>query len=162
MIFQLTFSNVSDGLGRTLQLEADDVRYDIPHAFRFVTVAPLAGPYDNTVAHEERTVAIVGQEGRPTSIALSYRHFDTPTEHGAAPLKYTLDVDAGASMPTTLQARRQQTMMLYAQRLIDRAAALQELNIPNWEEIDDRMKQEEQSGSGLAPAGGRQSKKMGP
>ena len=112
---------------------------------------------------EERTVAIVGQEGRPTSIALSYRHFDTPTEHGAAPLKYTLDVDAGASMPTTLQARRQQTMMLFTQKLIDRAAALQELNIPNWEEIDDRMKQEEQSGGGgMYQGSARQSKQMGP
>lgn len=110
---------------------------------------------------QPRTMAIIGQDGEETSIALSYRHFDTPTEEGAAPLKYSLTVDAGSGQPTSLQARQQREIQLFTLGLTDDEACLEGLNWKGDIQAMLARKYQKQQGGLSAPPGARQRRTRG-
>jgi hypothetical protein len=112
-----------------------------------------------------RTVAIVGQDGENSSLLLSSRHFYSPTQGGdvearlsklgfadgkslnvlagldipQAPMKFSLLVLAGASNPTSRQARIAESDALFAMKAIDRPAVLAAHAYPHWQTVNDRM-----------------------
>lgn len=95
-----------------------------------------------------RTVAIVGQDGENSALLLASRHFYSPsqTQDGKmeqAPMKFSLLVIAGASNPTSRQARIAESDALFALHAIDRPAVLAAHAYPHWQAIDARMKQQE-------------------
>jgi hypothetical protein len=91
-----------------------------------------------------RTVAIVGQDGENSALLLASRHFYSPSIHGTvAPMKFSLLVIAGASNPTSRQARIAESDALFAMKAIDRPAVLAAHAYPHWQQIDQRMNQAE-------------------
>lgn len=82
-----------------------------------------------------RIVAIVGDEGTETGLRLAARHFYTPTAEGAQPLKFSLTVNAGASNPTSRQARIAEIDALKAMDVVDDQTVLQAHRIPHWQAI---------------------------
>jgi hypothetical protein len=136
-----------------------------------------------------RTVAIVGQDGENSALLLSARHFYSPTEGGdvearlsklgfsdgkslnmlagldipQAPMKFSLVVIAGASNPTSRQARIAESDALFQMKAIDRPAVLQAHAYPHWQQIDDRMnKAEAAMAAALAQGGGGKGQPKGP
>lgn len=104
---------------------------------------------------DPRVMAIVGPSGEQSSIALQSRHFYGPTENGAAPLKYTLQLRAGASLPTSRQARVQEADKLYAMGTIDRQALLEAHQYPGITTVLKRIQAGIQDGT-FNPPGARQ------
>lgn len=104
---------------------------------------------------EPRTTAIVGAGGQQTSLALSARHFLTPTSKGATPLKYSLLIQAGASAPTSRSARIAEADKLFAMGAIDDQSLLEAHQYPNYMEVIKR-KIEKQSKGVHQPPGARQ------
>lgn len=88
---------------------------------------------------EPRVIAVVGPEGQNSALALSSRHFTVPTHKGASPLKYSLVIQAGASMPTSRQARVAEADSAYALGIIDRQAWMEAHNFPNWRKVLERV-----------------------
>jgi hypothetical protein len=78
-----------------------------------------------------------------------------PGVDGSAPLKYTLNVNAGSSMPTSRQARAQQADRAYAIGTFDRQAWYEANQIPNWQAIEARIKDQIAQGI-FNPPGARQ------
>jgi hypothetical protein len=134
-----------------------------------------------------RTVAIVGQDGENSALLLSARHFYSPTEGGDVekrlsalgfkgginvipaiqkpqqPLKFSLLVIAGASNPTSRQARIAESDALFAMKAIDRPAVLQAHAYPHWQAIDSRMNQAEAAmAAALSQQGGGKGQPKGP
>lgn len=105
--------------------------------------------------NDPRTLAIIGPQGNQTSMVLQSRHFEVPTEQGAAPLKYQLLVQAGASMPTSRQARVAEADKAYALGLIDRQAWFEAHQYPNWQTVLKRVNDQIASGQ-FNPPGARQ------
>lgn len=104
---------------------------------------------------EPRIVAIIGESGIQSSLALSARHFNIPTKKGATPLKYSLMVKAGASMPTSRQARISEADKLFAMGSLDRQSLLEAHQYPHIDVVMDRIKQGIADGT-FAPPGARQ------
>lgn len=105
---------------------------------------------------EPRIVAIVGPQNMgKTAIALSSRHFIVPTHKGALPLKYSLVIQAGASMPTTRQARAAEADQAYALGIIDRQAWFEAHGTPNWPALLMRINKAIADGT-FNPPGARQ------
>lgn len=104
---------------------------------------------------ESRYVAITGPTGEKTSLVLRAKHFNVPTEKGAAPLKYTLNVTAGSSLPTSRQARAAQANYAYGVGLIDRIAWFTANEYPNWQAINSRIETAIKNGT-FQPPGARQ------
>jgi hypothetical protein len=103
---------------------------------------------------QPRYMAILGNNNR-TGIALNYRHFSVPTEHGATPLKYALVIDAGSDQPTSLQARSAKAEKFYMMGAIDDEALLEDSNFKNWRQVIDRKRVNIAKGL-FAPPGARQ------
>lgn len=93
-----------------------------------------------------RIIAVAGDSGEKTSLALSARHFYLPTENGAVPLRFNMLVNAGSGLPVSRQAYLEQMNFLFSVGAIDRKALLEAHRIPNWQIIDARMLALEQSG----------------
>jgi hypothetical protein len=100
----------------------------------------------------ERIVAINGPSGQKTAMALKGRHFFTPQETigedgkvklESMPLRFSLWIQAGSSLPTSRQARAQEADVLYGMQAIDRQAVLEAHDYPNRQEIIKRMDQKE-------------------
>lgn len=104
---------------------------------------------------EPRMIAIVGPQGGPTSMALASKHFVVPTRKGATPLKYSLMIQAGASAPTTRQARAAEADQAYALGIIDRQGWFEAHGTPNWPQMLTRINQSIADGS-FQPPGARQ------
>lgn len=105
---------------------------------------------------EPRVMAIVGPDGaKQTSLALAARHFIVPTHKGAAPLKYSLLIQAGASSPTSRQARVAEADMAYSLGIIDRQAWMEAHSYPNYEEVLKRVNEQITAGE-FNPPGARQ------
>lgn len=104
---------------------------------------------------EPRVIGVVGPEGRSTALALSSRHFVVPTHSGAAPLKYSLLIQAGASMPTSRQARVAEADTAYAMGIIDRQAWFEAHSYPNYQAVLKRVTEAEATGN-FNPPGKRQ------
>ena len=104
---------------------------------------------------DPRVQAIIGPSGEQSALALQSRHFYGPTEEGAAPLKYSLLIRAGASMPTSRQARIAEADTLYAMGAIDRQALLEAHQYPGIQTILKRVAAETAQGT-FNPPGARQ------
>lgn len=91
--------------------------------------------------NEPRIVAIIGETGIQSSLALSARHFEIPTKKGASPLKYALTIKAGAASPTSRQARVNEADQLYAMGGLDRQSLLEAHQYPHVDVIMDRIRQ---------------------
>jgi hypothetical protein len=92
-----------------------------------------------------RVTAIVGGEGEETALRLASYHFYTPTEEGKEPLKFVLNVNAGASSPTSRQARIAELDALAAMGMVDQTAVLQAHRLPHWQQIVARMQAAQQA-----------------
>lgn len=104
---------------------------------------------------QPRIVSITGQQDM-TPIILRSRHFYVPDESGQLmPLKFSLAMQAGASMPTSRQARAQEADMLYAMGGIDRQALLEAHDYPNRAQIIERIAKQMATGA-WNPPGQRQ------
>ena len=105
--------------------------------------------------NQKRIMALVGPSGEKTALALKANHFQVPSGNGKVPLKYSLIVQAGASMPTSRTARVAESDQAYALGIIDRQAWFEAHQYPNWPEILTRVNN--QIGMGLfQPPGARQ------
>lgn len=102
-----------------------------------------------------RFVSVAGPKSSQSSIALRPHHFLIPTEQGQAPLKYTLNINAGSALPTSRQARAQQADRAFAIGTFDRQAWYEANQIPNWQAIEQRIAQQIAQGS-WQPPGARQ------
>jgi hypothetical protein len=106
-----------------------------------------------------RTVAIVGQDGENSALLLASRHFYSPSIQGkVAPMKFSLLVIAGASNPTSRQARIAESDALFSMHAIDRPAVLAAHAYPHWQQIDQRMKEQEAAQQQLALVASSQAK----
>lgn len=106
---------------------------------------------------EPRYMATVGPQGMQDSLALKARHFQVPTERGAPPFKYSLVIQAGASMPTSRQARMQEADQAYVWGVIDRQAWFEAHQYPNWQTVLQRVQKAMQDGT-FSPPGARQAR----
>lgn len=101
---------------------------------------------------EPRFMAIIGPDGAQTSMALRARHFYGPSDRGAAPLKYTVNIKAGAASPTSRQARMAEADNLFVIGAVDDEAVLEAHQYPNAKEVIRRKTEKE--AAGLAQPGG--------
>ena len=88
-------------------------------------------------------------------MALRARHFYGPTDKGAAPLKYMVNIKAGAASPTSRQARMAEADNLFVIGAIDDEAVLEAHQYPHIKEILSRKYSKEAAGVPQAP-GARQ------
>lgn len=93
-----------------------------------------------------RVIAIVGDSGQKTTMALGLQHFQMPTENGRVPLRYSMLVNAGSGLPVSRSAFIEQMNFLFSVNAIDRQALLTAHRVPNWQLIDQRMTALEQAG----------------
>lgn len=105
--------------------------------------------------NEPRIMAIVGPDGNKTALALFAKHFWTPGRDGSEPLKYMIQCRAGASLPTSRQARIAEADKLYAMGTIDDQALLEAHQYPHIPEILQRKYQKIMQGL-FNPPGARQ------
>jgi len=105
---------------------------------------------------EPRIMAIVGQDGQQTSLALAARHFYTPSSKGATPLKFVLQVEAGATTPTSRAARVAESEKLLALGAVDDQYVLETHRIRNAKTILERLYEKRQKGLVGAGPGQRQ------
>ena len=68
-------------------------------------------------------------------MALRSMHFYTPSKKGRVPLKFSLLVDAGSSLPTSKRARVQEMDTLFAMGALDIPAILEIHKVPNWQNV---------------------------
>ena len=92
-----------------------------------------------------RIIAVVGDNGERTSLALRSRHFMMPSENGASPLRFQILVNAGAGLPVSRQALMEEANFLFSVGAIDRQALLEMHRFPHWREVLDRLVAFEQS-----------------
>lgn len=104
---------------------------------------------------ENRVMSIIGPSGEQSALVLQSRHFYGPTEKGAAPLKYSLLIRAGASMATSRQARIAENDTLYAMGVVDRQAVLEAHQYPNMQAVLKRIGAQMAEGT-FNPPGARQ------
>lgn len=107
-----------------------------------------------------RELAIVGPDGSNSALLLASKHFYTPSIHGTvAPMKFALLVMAGADNPTSRQSRIAEADALFGLKAIDRPALLEQHAFPHWQQIDQRMTQQElaiaQASAAGAASGGK-------
>lgn len=102
-----------------------------------------------------RIVAIVGDTGERTSLALRGRHFYTPSELGANPLRFALLVNAGSGSHTSRKVREDQAVMLFTLGALDVDGLLEAVDFPNRKRIAQRVEQQKAAGM-MEPPGARQ------
>lgn len=104
-----------------------------------------------------RVVALVGNTGFKSWLALRGSHFYLPTEEGRAPMKFQLLIEAGSSMPTSRSARIAEADTLFAMGALDEEAVLEIHRIPNWQTIATRVREAKAAAGMLGqPPGARQ------
>lgn len=104
---------------------------------------------------EPRIMAIVGPGGEKTAKVLQARHFYGPSKKGASPLKFMIQIKAGASAPTSRQARTAEADTLYAMGALDRRSLLEAHQTPHIDQILQRIADDMQKGM-FSPPGARQ------
>ncbi len=111
-----------------------------------------------------RTVAIVGPEGEMTSIRLAAQHFYDPSSpRAAAPMRFSLTVNAGAAKPTSRAARIAEANALYDRHAVDDQFLLQAYRVSHWESVLARKRAQEQQEAVLAALqGGGKGQPRGP
>lgn len=98
-----------------------------------------------------RMVAIVGPSGENSSLALSQRHFYLMGPEGEEPMRFSLWVQAGSTLPISRQARAAEADTLFAMGAIDRKALLEAHDYPNRDQITARMAEMDAAGVSQAP-----------
>jgi hypothetical protein len=101
---------------------------------------------------EQRIMAIIGPQGAQTAKVFQARHFYGPTTKGASPLKFMIQITAGASAPTSRQAREAEADTLFAMGGIDRETLLEAHQYPHIPLILARIKQGMADGTFGPPA----------
>jgi len=86
-----------------------------------------------------RVMSIVGPDGERSMLALRARHFFVPNDEGADPMRFSLYVRAGSSMPISRAARIAEAETLFAMGALDAQAVLEAHDYPNREEILQRV-----------------------
>lgn len=104
---------------------------------------------------QPRMVAILGQEGANSARMLAGRHFWVPGPSGNTPMKYVLQVRAGASTPTSRQARVAEAETLLALGAVDDQYVLEAHQVRNIPDVLQRKYFKLQNGLMGAP-GARQ------
>ena len=105
-----------------------------------------------------RMLAIIGPDGEKTALALKARHFYLPTpdpDDHSMPMRFTLSVHAGSSLPTSRVARAQEADVLFAMGAIDGQAVLEAHQWPGAAAISARVAQAQAAGT-HEPPGARQ------
>lgn len=91
---------------------------------------------------EPRLVAVLGQDGTATKMALRANHFyilPTDEDEQPSPLRFELMADAGSDHPTSRQARQAQAERLFAMGALDVIEVLKANNWPNWNIVAKRV-----------------------
>ena len=88
-----------------------------------------------------RTVSIIGPDGERSHLGLRSRHFQSATPAGAAPLSYSIKVDAGSQRDTSRAAQQAKAERLYAMGAIDEKPLLQAMDWPKAAETAERVQQ---------------------
>ena len=104
---------------------------------------------------EDRIVAITGPGGQQSALALHASHFYVPSKKGRNPLKFSLIIDAGSSLPTSKRARVAEMDTLFAMGALDVPALLEAHEVPNRDAIWARISELMASGN-FHPPGARQ------
>lgn len=104
---------------------------------------------------EKRVKAIIGPDGEKSAMVLFSRHFYAPSEDGDAPLKFIIQVTAGASAPTSRQARIGEADKLFALGAIDDLALLNAHQFSHPQEVLERLYDKRQKGLMGSPAASR-------
>ena len=102
-----------------------------------------------------RMVATVGKSAERSMLALTARHFYVANEHGATPMKFSLLVEAGSSLPTSQQAHAEEANVLYAMGALDDEELLKAHKWPGWTNVVQRVEGKKASGM-MQPPGARQ------
>jgi len=95
---------------------------------------------------EKRVKAILGPDGEKTAMVIFSRHFYAPSDDGDVPLKFIVQVRAGAAAPTSRQARIGEADKLFALGVIDDLAVLNAHQYPHAQEILARLYDKRQKG----------------
>lgn len=104
-----------------------------------------------------RIVAIVGDDGEKSSLALKSMHFYLPSDEGRVPMKFQLLVEGGSMLPTSHQARIAEADALYAMGAIDEEAVLEIHRYPGRQRILARVREMKAAAGTLGqPPGARQ------
>lgn len=93
---------------------------------------------------EQRLMSIIGEDGQRTRLALNSRHFyaiDSEDPSQIIPLRFSLAVDAGSSLPTSKQARAAEAKHLFELGAIDEIELLKALGWPAWANVVQRVMQ---------------------
>lgn len=68
---------------------------------------------------EQRIMSVIGQDGEQTALTLDQHHFYSPSPMGQSPLKFGVTIEAGASGPTSRQARIAEGDRLFSLGVVD-------------------------------------------
>lgn len=101
----------------------------------------------------KRIVAILGPDGQKTAMVLFKNHFMLPSKDGNIPLKYEIQVRAGATTPTSRQSRVGEMDKLFAMGVVDDQAVLEAHQCPHIPELLQRKYEKQQKGL-IGPAPG--------
>lgn len=105
---------------------------------------------------QPRIVSVLGPTGQPLPQVLQANHWYVPDPEGRrAPLRFTLNVQAGSKQPISRQQRMSEADMLYVSGGIDRQALLEAHDWPDRYAILERIAQAEAAGQ-FAPPGARE------
>lgn len=108
---------------------------------------------------EPRSIAMVGSDGERAMRDIQAKHFYTPSagdgKNRQMPLKFSLRIGAASALPTSRQARVTEYDTLFAMGAMDVLSVLEAHNIPNAQQIAQRIQAQQQAGQ-FAPPGARQ------
>jgi hypothetical protein len=102
-----------------------------------------------------RIVAIVGPTGQHTALVVKGKHFYIPSPEGRVPMRFSLMVETGSSLPTSRQARAAEADTLFGMGALDVQAVLEAHNWPNRQAITARVQALQAAGTPPGP-GARQ------
>lgn len=90
----------------------------------------------------KRVVSFVGASGESTVLGLGGKHFYVPDRNSdsPSPIKFSLHVQAGSTVPTSRAARSAEADALFAMGAIDEEAVLQAHDFPNWPTVVERVR----------------------
>lgn len=102
---------------------------------------------------EPRIISLVGEGGQKMVTDLGANHFYLPGPDGAAPMRFQLLIDAGASQSQSHDTRKAEAATLFAMGAIDEEAVLRAYNFPDWQQAVQRQRElKAQAGTlGLPP-----------
>lgn len=98
-----------------------------------------------------RIVAITGESGMRSTLGLRGGHFMVESGQSKVPMQYQLLVDAGAGTDTSRKVREDKAITLFTLGALDVYSLLEALQIPNRDEVYQRVLSQAQSGMFAQP-----------